>query len=459
MIFNTKDFGALGDGVTDDTAAIQATIDAAAAAGGGEVVLAAGTYIVSGGEEPSDGCLMLKSNVTLSGAGMGETIIKLADGSDTKVTGIVRSAYGEETHDFGMKNLTLDGNRDATTGKVDGWFNGYIPGSDGKDSNVTLDSVEIKDCSGYGFDPHEQTVNMVIKNSVSHGNGLDGFVADYLSDSVFENNVAYNNDRHGFNVVTSTHDFTLSNNVAYGNGSTGIVVQRGSENIPSPANITITGGAVYGNGAEGVLIKLSSQVSVSGLDIHDNGSAGVRIYGSSGVDVFDNTLSNNSLGAPVPEIIIQSYDDTTGVSGKYFNGSDNLIRGNLITGSDNSTYGVAERNEDGTDRNSIVGNTISHTSKGLNAGLRRWQLCGRCVPAGHRAGHRGQRRYYRRCGTRADLRSGGQRHAQRRHGRRHSGRRCRGRQAQRRRGCRYLSLRSTDRQLSHGDHQRYRPAH
>ncbi len=365
MIFNTKDFGALGDGITDDTAAIQATIDAAAAAGGGEVVLGAGTYIVSGGEEPSDGCLMLKSNVTLSGAGMGETIIKLADGSDTKVTGIVRSAYGEETHDFGMKNLTLDGNRDATTGKVDGWFNGYIPGSDGKDSNVTLDSVEIKDCSGYGFDPHEQTVNMVIKNSVSHGNGLDGFVADYLSDSVFENNVAYDNDRHGFNVVTSTHDFTLSNNVAYGNGSTGIVVQRGSENIPSPANITITGGAVYGNGAEGVLIKLSSQVSVSGVDIHDNGSAGVRIYGSTGVDVFDNTLSNNSLGAPVPEIIIQSYDDTSGVSGKFFSGSDNLIRGNVITGSDNSTYGVAERNEDGTDRNSIVGNTISHTSKGL----------------------------------------------------------------------------------------------
>ena len=364
MIFNVQNFGAKGDGITDDTAAIQSAIDAAAAAGGGQVYMPTGTYIVSGGEEPSDGCLMLKSNVYLYGDGMGETNVKVADGSDTKITGVIRSAYGEETHDFGVSNLTIDGNRDSTTGKVDGWFNGYIPGQEGYDSNVTLDSVEIKDCSGYGFDPHEQTVNMVIKNSVSHGNGLDGFVADFLSDSTFENNVAYDNDRHGFNVVTSTHDFTLTNNVAYNNGGNGIVVQRGSEDIPSPSNITITGGEVYGNGAEGVLIKMSSAVTVSDVDIHDNASAGIRVYGSNHVEIIDNTLNNNSLGNPVPEIIIQSYDDTLGVSGKYFNGSDNTIQGNIISGSDLSTYGVAERNEDGTDRNAIIGNTISHTSKG-----------------------------------------------------------------------------------------------
>lgn len=364
MIFNVQNFGAKGDGVSDDTAAIQQAIDAAAAAGGGQVYVPPGTYIVSGGEEPSDGCLMLKSNVYMYGDGMGVSNIKVADGSDTKITGVIRSAYGEETHDFGLSNLTIDGNRDNTTGKIDGWFNGFIPGKEGYDSNVTLDGVEIKDCSGYGFDPHEQTVNMVIKNSVSHGNGLDGFVADFLSDSTFENNIAYDNDRHGFNVVTSSHDFTLSNNVAYGNGGGGIVVQRGSENIPSPNNITITGGEVYGNGAEGVLIKLSSEVTMTGVDIHDNASAGVRIYGSNNVDVINNTLSNNSLGGGVPEIIIQSYDDTKGISGKYFNGSDNTVQGNTINGSALSTYGVAERNEDGTDRNAIIGNTISHTTKG-----------------------------------------------------------------------------------------------
>lgn len=43
--FNVKDFGAKGDGVTDDTAAIEAALAAAAAQGGGTIYLDAGTYI------------------------------------------------------------------------------------------------------------------------------------------------------------------------------------------------------------------------------------------------------------------------------------------------------------------------------------------------------------------------------------------------------------------------------
>ena len=54
---NIKDYGALGDGMTKETSAIQQAIDAAHAEGGGTVLFPAGKYL--------SGTLYLKSFVTL----------------------------------------------------------------------------------------------------------------------------------------------------------------------------------------------------------------------------------------------------------------------------------------------------------------------------------------------------------------------------------------------------------
>src|SRR4051812_40824741 len=57
-VFSVKDFGATGDGVANDTPAVDAAIVAANAAGWGVVRFPAGTYLAGGS-------IHLRSNVTL----------------------------------------------------------------------------------------------------------------------------------------------------------------------------------------------------------------------------------------------------------------------------------------------------------------------------------------------------------------------------------------------------------
>ena len=57
MVFDVRDFGAKGDGVTLNTVAIQKAIDACAEQGGGRVLVENGTYMT--------GTVILYSNVNL----------------------------------------------------------------------------------------------------------------------------------------------------------------------------------------------------------------------------------------------------------------------------------------------------------------------------------------------------------------------------------------------------------
>lgn len=68
ILYNVKSYSATGDGVTDDTSAIQTAIDAAALVGGGIVYISRGRFKLTT-------LLNIPSNVVLEGAGIGITIL------------------------------------------------------------------------------------------------------------------------------------------------------------------------------------------------------------------------------------------------------------------------------------------------------------------------------------------------------------------------------------------------
>ncbi|WP_460796323.1 glycoside hydrolase family 28 protein [Microbacterium sp. GXF0217] len=83
--YDPRDFGAAGDGITKDTAALQATLDACADAGGGRVVVEHGTYLT--------GTLRLRSRVELHIAASAR-ILASADAAD----------YPEDVHHNRYRN-------------------------------------------------------------------------------------------------------------------------------------------------------------------------------------------------------------------------------------------------------------------------------------------------------------------------------------------------------------------
>lgn len=129
MLHDIRDHGAVGDGETLDTAAIQAAVDACAAAGGGTVVLpAGGTYLAGTVTLRSFVELHVERGAVLQGSG------DWADYTDRIPVGALSNGVvTESSAQAGMLLTALDAEGVAITGGgvIDGAGRAFVTGDDG----------------------------------------------------------------------------------------------------------------------------------------------------------------------------------------------------------------------------------------------------------------------------------------------------------------------------------------
>ena len=197
VFLNVKDFGAKGDGVTDDTQAIQSAIDTASEAGGGIVYFPRGIYLVSG--------ITLKDFATLFGEGKITTTIKLIDGANQHVIQAgdfdinadgVPKATPVGCRSGGLKCLTIDGNKANQTEAKHGLAYYGI--------DLQLEEVEFRNAKGinlYTESPgqtHSVVVGQNLQYSIRHIECHDGGSGNLFyngqSDSTMVDIVCYETD-------------------------------------------------------------------------------------------------------------------------------------------------------------------------------------------------------------------------------------------------------------------------
>lgn len=344
FVINVKDYGAVGNGVVNDIAAIRSAILVIKNNGGGKLYLPRGVYFVT------DSIVIDFSNVTIEGDGIGATIIKVG----AWVDGIrVSKGYPlpkEILQNIVIQNLTIDGNKDGyANGPNDTYGNGInVNGC----NNVIIQNCEVKNPAEQGivstyWNISDKAKSIVIDKCIVHGCkinrigiGIEGQSRNsrVTNNSVFDGGFIFVGNGASGNIDDG--ECIISNNtVEEGKMASGVGVWiNGSLN-----NIIINSNTVRGFG---IGIRTSSEkASTKGFIVSNNILLNYRNYGIITLPTLNNepdesVISNNQL----------STNSTTSKAIHTF--KKTIITGNNIRGS-------AARGIEVNDSCLIIGNLIN----------------------------------------------------------------------------------------------------
>lgn len=183
MIHDIRDYGAKGDGTTDDSPAIRAAIDVA---GDGTVYLPSGIYTVGRYGHPTP-TIELGSRITLRGDGASTVIRRAVRGSEAPLI------HAQDVEGVTIADLALDGNKGSTTA--------YASNEQG------LWLSRARDC--------------VISRVWSYGQRTNGIVLEYCQGVSVSQCIVRDNLKNGIYLTGSDH-VMLSGCLGHGNGSSGV---------------------------------------------------------------------------------------------------------------------------------------------------------------------------------------------------------------------------------------------
>lgn len=330
--YDVRAYGAKGNGVTDDSAAINAALSAASAAGGGTVYLPPGNYILGTSVAPG-------SNTVLRGAGPAS---KLTCTANTPAIS-VNSASNVQVRDLQV----VGGNNGAFTSNRGVHFNTVTAGLISNVRTLTCyQGISVYSSSSITVE------NCYVANDISGGSDA-GIRLSSTNRCTVRGNFIDTPAAHGINAGSLGTDSIIEGNHIWS---------------PGNAGITINGSSTTGTGP-GILIanNIIRDAAVNGMII-ENGASWIRCIGnfvytsaSDGISISDGTGD-----APAHVIIADNVIRTAGRYGIFDNGCNYItIEGNTVTVfvDDGIRCGAGIGCK-------VTGNTVTDGSSTLGAGIR-----------------------------------------------------------------------------------------
>jgi hypothetical protein len=292
---NVRDFGAKGDNVSDDTAAIQSAIDSVASSGGGTVYVPAGTYKLS--YRLRSGvtglyCLLMRSHIKLVGDGFG-TILRVRDNDPFPGPGSIARVIGagENLDDVTLEAFSVDGNRANIPGFSSG--NNPLPANGG---NILFGFFDGLTCSRI------RVQAVASYNAFGQGIQLVGQPSNLAHDLWIEDCIVHHNAYIGIQSSQAV-DLMISGNSVYSNGDNGIDVygdsNSGGAQAATTARVTIRGNHCRDNPGVGIFPETITYTLVSD-NVIEGSREGVhinQIHGTPrGIVVCDNIIRNCAAG-------------------------------------------------------------------------------------------------------------------------------------------------------------------